>query len=158
MADWRAQVTAKLPTMAEEAARRGAPQKGSTALRRDAKDEQKGTATKTLNDTVYERDQRKSRATSRRLSRSTTNAREKWTPHHLAKRSTHPGEKFDPDNVVSLSLHEHQLAEARCTRAPTLFLLGIDGDDASKDLVFVRRDEDGNELWRRTSPCPTAKS
>jgi hypothetical protein len=153
MADWRAQVTAKLPTMAEEAARRGAPQKGSTALRRDETEGAKAKATTTLNDAVYARDERKSRATGKPLTRRTTNARQKWTPHHLKKRSTHPEEKYDPDNVVSLSLHEHQLAEAICPKAPTLFLLGIEGTNANRShtLTFIRRDENGTEIWRRTS-------
>jgi hypothetical protein len=153
MADWRAQVTAKLPTMAEEAARRGAPQKGSTALRRDATEGAKATRTEVLNDTVYARDERKSRATGKPLMRRTTNARQKWTPHHLRKRSTHPEKKYDPDNVVSLSLHEHQLAETRCPKNTKLFMLDIEGDNAGKKhtLLFIRRNEEGTEIWRRSS-------
>lgn len=67
-----------------------------------------------------------------------------------ATRSTNPATKNDPARCVLLTAEEHALSDAR-TAPGGKPLLEIRGTDARKAITFIRRNDRGRVLWRRTS-------
>jgi len=99
---------------------------------------------------VWKRDEGKSRASGRKLSRSAMDWDTRGEVHHVLKRSTNPEGKWLPARGILLSKTEHKLAETRCPQAPEHHMLEIlGGGDLGQLQAFVWRDVNGVELKRR---------
>lgn len=124
-----------------------------TVLERRDKRAAKQTAEEQRNAAVWERDRGVSRASGRPVVHASPVASKRGEVAHLptATRSTNPATKNDPHRCVLLTAEEHALSDARTSGAKGKALLEIKGTDARKAITFIRRNERGRVLWRRTS-------
>lgn len=143
-----------LPSLAVEQNRRRtlAPVRATVLEQRD-KRAAKDTAERRRNEAVWERDKGICRATGRPLVKASPVAAKRGEVAHLpsATRSTNPATKNDPAKCVLLSAEIHALSDARTAGAKGLPLVEIIGTDAREAITFIRRNERGRVLWRRTS-------
>lgn len=139
----------ELPTLAD----RPAPnlQKGLPApLVKAEKAKTKKQAEAEFRAAVWTRDEGKSRASKKPLSKSGTDWKRVGEVHHVLARSTDPDKRLDPSNGILLSKLEHSLAEAHCPNDPKHCLLDIQGPvDRAKPQTFIWRDIHGKQLRRR---------
>lgn len=109
---------------------------------------------------VWERDKHRSRATGQPLVRRydpTITWEQRGEVCHLAAKGAHPAQKYDPSNAILLSAQQHFLSDARGNHR-LLILDPETGEKATdagtiecpKPILFVMRDKQGRELWRRT--------
>jgi hypothetical protein len=140
-----------LQTMDQVNAKPHARQKGLPyKLQQDDKKEKKKAREDACRDDVWLRDEGKSRASGRRLSRMSKVWDKRGEVHHCDKRSTHPETKYDPSVQLLLSKKEHALAEAACPNMPSRAMLEIVGPENRKlPQTFIWHDVDGNEIRRR---------
>lgn len=139
-----------LQTMAQVNAKPHAGQKGVPRfLSKEARDAEKTAAEDAFRDGVWLRDEGKSRASGRKLSRKAKGWDQRGEVHHKLKRSRAPERKHDISVALLLSKREHALAETVCLHAPQFFMLDIEGpEDCKMQQFFIWRDIDGNELRR----------
>jgi len=136
----------------EQNRRRPVAPKGSTVVAQRKKRAAKQTAEQQRNAKVWARDRGVSRASGRPVVHASPVAAKRGEVAHLptSTRSTNPATKNDPHRCVLLTAEEHALSDAR-TAPGGKALLEIRGRDARKAITFIRRDERGRVLWRRTS-------
>jgi hypothetical protein len=145
-----------LPTLGEvQAARRAAPKPGPRVLRRQQRQADLKAQEDAFRKAVWRRDGRTSRASGKPLVKAHLDPDKRGEVAHLVKRSRAPGrdDKFNPDRAVLLSATEHALSDAR-TAPGGQVLLEIVGDNGAADVLFIRRDATGQEVWRRVSRPP----
>ena len=132
-------------TVYSETQGRHAPQKGlPSMLVKKEKKLSKDEKAKAFRDAVWTRDQGKSRASGKKLSRTAMDWDRRGEVHHRLKRSTNPDAVYDVGNGILLSKSEHVLAETRCPNAIEFYLLDISGPDDLKDpQQFTFRDIHG---------------
>lgn len=125
---------------------------GSTVVEARKKAAGKRTAEEKRNADVWSRDRGVSRASGRPVSHASPVAAKRGEVAHLprATRSTNPGTKHDAHRCVLLTAEEHALSDPRTVPGGKP-LLEIKGTDARKAITFIRRNERGRVLWRRTS-------
>ena len=125
---------------------------GATVVESRKKAAAKQTAEQKRNATVWTRDRGVSRASGRPVVHASPVAAKRGEVAHLptSTRSTNPGTKNDPNRCVLLTAEEHALSDAR-TAPGGKPLLEIKGTDGRKAITFIRRNERGRVLWRRTS-------
>lgn len=155
LAEMRAEIFGRLQTMDQVAAERqekrepiakGLPR----PLVKEAKRKAKELSAADFRKGVWERDERRSRASRKPLARSGTDFHKVGEVHHVIPRSLAPERVYDVTNGLLLSKHEHALAEAICPNDPTHRLLDIIGpDDRGQPQTFIWRDEQGKELKRK---------
>lgn len=128
------------------------PKSLPTPLRKAAQQQTKAAADRAFRAGVWTRDQGRSRASGKPLSKSGTNWRTVGEVHHVFARSTDPDKRLDVSNGILLSKEEHALAETNCPNDPAHCLLDIEGPtDRALPQTFIWRDIHGKELRRRTS-------
>ena len=99
---------------------------------------------------VWARDQGRSRASGKPLSRSGTNYDTLGDVHHRLRRSTNPDRIYDVSNGILFSRAEHLLAETRCPNDGAHYLLEIHGpSDLGEPQTFEFRDVHGTVIRRR---------
>ncbi len=101
---------------------------------------------------VWKRDQDKDRATGQELFHEHHDPRFRGEVHHLSGRRVRPEWVTDPNRQVLLSVENHKLATG-VWGGKLLVLLDSDdptspATDATKPIVFVRKERRGRELWR----------
>lgn len=99
---------------------------------------------------VWDRDGGLSRASGKPVVHASPNPEKRGDVAHIDARSTSPAKKYSVANNVLLTAEEHQLSDAR-TAPGGKALLEIRGKNANRKLTFIRRNEKGRVLWRRTS-------
>jgi hypothetical protein len=144
-----------LPTMAEVNARPHATPKHEMTpapIRKEEKKKLKVQREKEFRSGVWDRDERRSRASGKPLSPSGSDAHKVGEVHHVIPRSLAPERIFDVANGLLLSKYEHALAETACPSDPSKRLLDIVGpDDRALPQTFIWRKPDGSEIRRRIS-------
>lgn len=138
-----------LPTLTNRP-RQAVPKGLPRALTKPQERKVKESHAKAFREAVWARDQRRSRATGRPLSKSGTDYQIVGEVHHVIPRSLAPDRVYDVGNGLLLSKLEHLQAETICPNAPEHRLLEIDGpEDRGQLQAFVWRDVDGEEVKRR---------
>jgi hypothetical protein len=143
----------QLPTLAEIQATRGATPKHAiekSVITKQTKRVDKKLKGEAFRAAVWTRDQKRSRASGKPLSRSGTDPHSVGEVHHVIPRSLAPERVYDVANGLLLSRFEHALAETACPNDPGHYYLEISGPDDRGELQkFAWRDRDGKVTKRR---------